>query len=134
MSRPAHAGLTGPALAALVERRIEEAIARGELDDLPGAGRPLEVDDIDPLVPAELRVALRVLKNAGVPPAELAPVVEINQLLVRIERAAPDDPQHAAGARRLRALLVQLEACGRTATAQGAWQQYSEALTRRLSR
>jgi hypothetical protein len=49
----------------LVERRIEEAISRGELDDLPGAGRPLELDDIDPLLPEELRLAYRILKNAG---------------------------------------------------------------------
>ena len=26
----------------LAERRITEAVQRGELDDLPGAGRPLE--------------------------------------------------------------------------------------------
>jgi hypothetical protein len=36
-----------------------------------------------------------------------------------------------AGARRLRALLIQLELAGRTATAQAAWQQYREALSRR---
>ena len=32
-------------LDALAEARIEEAIARGELDGLPGAGRPLVLDD-----------------------------------------------------------------------------------------
>jgi len=53
------------ALLYLAERRIEEAIARGEFDDLPGAGRPLELDDLDPLVPEELRLACRILKNAG---------------------------------------------------------------------
>ena len=54
----------------IAERRIAEAIANGDLDDLPGAGRPLELDD-DPLVPEELRMAHRILKNAGYAPAEV---------------------------------------------------------------
>ena len=55
-------------LDALVEQRIAAA-ARGEFDDLPGAGAPLSLDD-DALVPEEVRVANRILKNAGfVPPA-----------------------------------------------------------------
>lgn len=56
-------------LDALVEQRIAAAAARGEFDDLPGAGAPQELDD-DLLVPEEVRVANRILKNAGfVPPA-----------------------------------------------------------------
>jgi hypothetical protein len=56
-------------LDALVEQRIAAAAARGEFDDLPGAGAPLPLED-DALVPEEVRVANRILKNAGfVPPA-----------------------------------------------------------------
>jgi hypothetical protein len=56
-------------LDALVEQRINEAASRGEFKDLPGAGHPLEFDDVL-LVPEEVRVANRILKNAGfVPPA-----------------------------------------------------------------
>jgi hypothetical protein len=56
-------------LDALVEQRIAAAAARGDFDDLPGAGAPLDLDD-DLLVPEEVRVANRILKNAGfVPPA-----------------------------------------------------------------
>jgi Domain of unknown function (DUF1992) len=56
-------------LDALVEQRIAAAAARGEFDDLPGVGAPLALDD-DLLVPVEVRVANRILKNAGfVPPA-----------------------------------------------------------------
>ncbi|MEZ2349131.1 DnaJ family domain-containing protein [Caballeronia sp. RCC_10] len=56
-------------LDALVEQRINEAAARGEFNDLPGAGAPQQLDD-DLLVPEEVRVANRILKNAGfVPPA-----------------------------------------------------------------
>jgi len=53
------------ALLYLAERKIEQAIARGEFDDLPGAGRPLDLDDVDPLLPEELRMAFWLLKNAG---------------------------------------------------------------------
>ena len=57
------------ALEWIAERKIAEAVSQGELDGLPGAGRPLDLDE-DALVPEELRMAHRILKNAGVPLAE----------------------------------------------------------------
>jgi hypothetical protein len=48
----------------LAEQKIAAAISRGELDDLPGAGKPRELDD-DALVPEDMRLACRILKNAG---------------------------------------------------------------------
>lgn len=57
-------------LDALAEARIEEALAAGAFDDLPGAGRPLELDD-DRFVPEELRAAYRILKRAGFVPPEV---------------------------------------------------------------
>ena len=56
----------------IAERRIAEAVAHGEFDGLPGAGRPLEFDD-DSMVPLELRMAHRILKNAGFLPDEGGP-------------------------------------------------------------
>jgi len=53
------------ALLYLAERRLEEAVARGEFDHLPGAGRPLDLDDEDPLLPEEMRMARRILRNSG---------------------------------------------------------------------
>jgi hypothetical protein len=54
------------ALEWLAERRIEEAVSRGEFDadGLPGAGRPLPPEDNEH-IPEELRLAWRILKNAG---------------------------------------------------------------------
>lgn len=63
----------------LAEQKIAEAVSRGEFDDLPGAGRPLELDD-DALVPEELRLAYRILKNAGFVPPEVAALNEIAAL------------------------------------------------------
>ncbi|MCK7495402.1 MAG: DUF1992 domain-containing protein [Comamonadaceae bacterium] len=57
-------------LDALVEQRIARAIAEGAFDDLPGAGKPLILDG-DRLIPEDLRVAYRVLKNAGYIPPEI---------------------------------------------------------------
>lgn len=53
------------ALEIIAERRIEEASARGELQGLPGEGRPLDLDE-DPLLPYELRLVKRILRNADV--------------------------------------------------------------------
>jgi hypothetical protein len=46
----------------IAERRIEEAVSRGELDRLPNAGTPLDLYE-DPLVPPEMRMAKRILEN-----------------------------------------------------------------------
>ncbi|HEX6413120.1 MAG TPA: DnaJ family domain-containing protein [Burkholderiales bacterium] len=54
----------------IAEQRIAEAIANGDFDDLPGSGKPLELDD-DSLLPEELRLAYRILKNAGFVPPEI---------------------------------------------------------------
>ena len=58
------------ALEIIAERKIEEAIERGEFDDLPGAGQPLDLDDLDPSLREELRLAYRILKNAGMSAAD----------------------------------------------------------------
>lgn len=52
------------------ERHIINAQEKGELDNLPGNGQPLILDD-DTFVPVELRAGYRLLKNAGYLPPEL---------------------------------------------------------------
>ena len=86
----------------LVEKAIQEAIARGELDNLPGAGRPLELDD-DALVPEELRLAYRILKNAGFVPPEVETLNEIAEL----ERIAMGN---ATAVKKLALLKARIEA------------------------
>jgi hypothetical protein len=58
------------ALELLAERKIAEAVARGEFSGLPGEGRPLDLED-DALVPEDERMGNRILKNAGLAPADL---------------------------------------------------------------
>lgn len=54
----------------IAERQIEEAVARGELQGLPGEGRPLDLYE-DPLVPEDMKMAKRILKNADISLAEV---------------------------------------------------------------
>lgn len=54
----------------IAERRILEAMDRGEFDNNPLAGKPLPPDGLDNVSP-ELRMSLKILKNAGVIPEEL---------------------------------------------------------------
>ena len=88
----------------LAERRIVEAIERGELSGLPGEGLPLDLDD-DVLVPAELRTAYRVLKNAGYVPPEVACLREIGELERFIDASAEGEVRDRA-ARRLELLWL----------------------------
>lgn len=54
----------------IAERRIEEAVARGELRGLPGEGRPLDLYE-DPLVPEDMKMAKRILRNSDVTLADV---------------------------------------------------------------
>jgi hypothetical protein len=51
-------------LALIAERKILEAIDQGQLDNLPGAGKPLPEDDLANL-PDDLRLAWRILRSSG---------------------------------------------------------------------
>ena len=54
----------------IVEQRIEQAVRDGDFDDLPGRGRPLQLEDLS-LVPDELRAGYLLLRSHGCLPAEL---------------------------------------------------------------
>lgn len=74
------------------ERHIADAQQKGELDNLPGMGAPLQLDD-DSAVPAELRSGFRLLKNAGYLPPELETRKEaltLARLLYGINSEHPD--------------------------------------------
>ena len=51
----------------IAERKIAEAAAKGDFDDLPGAGKPLDLEE-DPLVAEDQRMANRILRNSGFGP------------------------------------------------------------------
>jgi DnaJ family protein C protein 28 len=77
-----------------VEEVIQEAIERGLFDNLPGTGRPLDLSDEDnPFIPDDMRLAYRILRNAGFAP----PWIEArHDIEAASERLRSDLARHAA--------------------------------------
>ena len=63
----------------IAEEAIRSAVALGELDNLPGQGKPMVLDD-NSGIPPELRAGYRILKNAGYLPPELVLHTEIKRV------------------------------------------------------
>ena len=114
----------------IVEDRVQAALARGDLDHLPGCGRPLQLDD-DRMVPEHLRMGLRVLKNAGMVPPEIESLREAHALGRLLQTAERREEQDRAR-RRLMMLLYRLEAAGLAHTSRAVLARYRPALLRRL--
>lgn len=95
------------AFEAIAEQRIQEALARGELNGLPGEGRPLNLDD-DKLVPKDLRMAYRILKNSGHVPPEVQALKDIAEL--ERELLASCGEQRSQALKKLRLLAMQVSA------------------------
>lgn len=91
---------------AIAEERIRAAQERGEFDALPGAGRPLNLDD-DAHVPEELKLAWRVLKNAGCLPPELEAEREINNAMELLS-AMTDEAERYRQMQRLNLMVTRL--------------------------
>jgi hypothetical protein len=87
-----------------VDEKIEEAIARGEFDDLPGKGKPLDLAAYF-ATPEHLRMGYSILKSADIIPEEI-------ELLKQIE-----------------ALKKSLDSCGTPTERKAFRQQLSEKLT-----
>lgn len=96
-----------PGFESIAEQRIQEALARGELVDLPGSGRPLDLDD-DRLVPEELRMVYRILKNSGYVPPEVQTLKDIAELERQV--LASSGEQRSLVLKKLRLLSMQVSA------------------------
>jgi len=89
----------------IAEERIREAMEMGLFDELEYKGKPIEIKE-DPFVPEELRIAYRMLKNAGFVPKE----VELRKEIERLEELMDEDHQEAySKIRKLSALLFHLQ-------------------------
>lgn len=95
----------------LAEKHILAALRQGDLDNLPGTGHTLQLDD-DSHVPQELRASYRILKNSGYLPPELAlrrEALELEQLLRSV--AERDEESHQQ-LKRLSLLELKLNQAG----------------------
>ena len=99
----------------IAENRIREAMQEGEFDNLPGAGKPVDLDGYFKL-PEHVRVAFSILKSANCLPAEVEMLNEIAALEQRLAAApAAEQPEiRRALADRRTHLAVVLERARRT--------------------
>jgi hypothetical protein len=74
----------------LAEHRIEEAIANGEFENLPGKGQPLDLAEYFALPPAE-RAGVALLKGAKVVPPEVELLRSIGELETALASAQSAD-------------------------------------------
>ncbi len=115
----------------IAERKLAEAAARGELDDYPGKGEPLALEDLS-AVPEELRAGYLLLKGAGYLPEEL----ELQQELVRLDTllaACHADGERDALRRTRNARSLQLALLLERRGTSAAWHEFSERIARRIA-
>ena len=87
-----------------IARDLAESMRSGELQSAASFGKPLAQADGWDETPVEFRMAFKVLKNAGVPPPELA-VFQARAELRRQLDATPDESEKQV----LRQKLAELE-------------------------
>ncbi|WP_455205122.1 DnaJ family domain-containing protein [Kaarinaea lacus] len=116
----------------LAETKILEAIENGELDNLPGEGRPIKLED-DSMVPEELRAGYRILRNAGFLPPELKIRSEITQVEALLQ-LVQEPEQKQMLSKRLNYLLAQLNQSRNEQQNIRSESEYFERLSQRFSK
>ena len=78
----------------IAERRIRQAMEEGAFDNLEGKGKPLVFED-DSMVPPDLRMAYKILKNAGYLPPAIENEREIRQAVDLLEEMDDEQERYA---------------------------------------
>lgn len=116
---------------ALVEDRIFAAMQRGEFENLPGCGKPLPEEDFS-MVPEELRMAYRILKNAGFAPPELDLQQQINRLESQMAGEV-ETGKRQQQAKKLFCLFQQLNDCHQRLMHLSLQEHYYQRILQRLA-
>ncbi len=95
-----------PGFEKLVEERIKKAQKEGYFDDLEGSHKPLKFDGQN--VPDDLRLAHKIMKNAGFLPPEVELKKEITHTEQLLETARIDSPKRVKIQKKLNYLLTKL--------------------------
>lgn len=114
----------------IAEERIKEAQRAGAFDNLPGKGKPLEIEDLS-WVPEDLRISYLVLKNAHVLPPEaelLKDIHTIEDLLKHVE----DEGQRRALAKSIQFKLIRLDMLKRRSMPLRSVRDYSRKMVDKL--
>jgi Domain of unknown function (DUF1992) len=114
----------------IAEERIKEAQRAGAFDNLPGKGKPLDLEDLS-WVPEDLRIGYLVLKNAHVLPPEaqlLKDIHTIEDLLKHVE----DEGERRALAKSIQFKLIRLDILKRRSMPLRSIRDYSRKLVDKL--
>ena len=94
----------------IIEEKIKEAQERGEFDNLPGKGQPLDLED-ESRIPEELRLSHKVLKNANCLPPELELRKEIRHMADLLS-GIPDEEEKYRQIKRINLKITKLNMMG----------------------
>ncbi len=114
----------------IAEERRKEAQRAGAFDNLPGKGKPLDLEDLS-WVPEDLRIGYLVLKNAHVLPPEaqlLKDIHTIEDLLKHVE----DEGERRALAKSIQFKLIRLDMLKRRSMPLRSIRDYSRKLVDKL--
>jgi hypothetical protein len=70
-----------------IDKQIEQWLAQQGSADLPGKGKPLDLDEYF-RCPEDLRIGYSILKNAGYVPEEVEQLQQISRLIDELDRCA----------------------------------------------
>jgi hypothetical protein len=115
-----------PLFQRIAEQRILEAQRNGAFDDLPGKGKPLELEDLS-WVPDDLRIGYHVLKNANVLPPEAELLKDIHTL-EDLLKLVEDEGERRALAKSIQWKMIRLDMLKRRSLDLNSLRQYSRKL------
>ncbi len=110
----------------IAEERILEAQRAGEFNDLPGKGKPLELEDLS-WVPEDLRLGYHILKNSHVLPPEAELLKDIHTLEDLLKHVEGEGERRAL-AKSIQSKLMHLDLLKRRSMNLESVRRYSQRL------
>lgn len=119
------------AISIIAEQRIREACEQGVFDNLPGAGQPLELED-DSHIPEDMRMACKLLRNAGYVPDEVLDRREAQSIVEAMERCE-DEREKVLQMKKLEVVVARMNARRPGAVSLGDKNPYYEQVVSRIT-
>ena len=110
---------------------VGAGLLRGAFDSLPGAGKPLELED-DSHIPEDLRMAYKLLKNAGYVPEEVLDRKEAQSIVDALEKCG-DEQEKVRQMKKLEVVIARIKARHPNAPVLGDGSPYYERVVCRIT-
>ena len=95
----------------IIEKRIQDAQNNGDFDNLPGKGKPIDLED-DRNIPEDLRLTYKILRNADCLPPELQLKKEIRTMEDMLD-GIPDEKEKFRHIKKINYKIMQLNMMGK---------------------